>query len=566
MKVSIHWLKQLIDLKLTPEELAQQLSLHTIGIKDLTENYLELDMKGYNRADLLSLRGVANELSALTDSPLKFVEPERYTWEDQNFSKLTTIVENSDLCPLYCLAKIEGLKVERSDLSTIKKLEGSGIRPVNNLADITNLVMVEYGQPLHAFDAKTVEDETILVRTARQGADITTLDGKTRRLLSTDLLITDHSKPLGVAGVMGGQNSEVTEKTETILLEAAIFDPISIRSTATRLGLTSEASKRFQHGLTKKRLLQAFDAAIRMYQDLGGNLVGLTIVGDITDPVKRIKLSKDHLDSLIGVKIPETKVEEYLTKLGFSKGKGWQVPYWRLDIDNEEDLIEEVARIYGYHQIPSIELPGEPPKPIDQSQFKLIDQLKDSLQSLGLTEVQTYSFYSTKVLKALGWDQSSDQLIKLSNPMSVETTYLRSSVWPNLLEVVEKNLKVRFDDIAIFEIGKNYQLSDGVVKEGYELSLALVNGSDNPLDELHAITKKLLEKLALEVTLTPGEAPEIYKPLFHPHRFIKLELNGQMIGGIAQIHPRVLDHLGINKRVAVVGLELEKLLNSDRKE
>lgn len=565
MKVSIDWLKQLVGLNLTPEELAKKLSLHTIAIRELTDKYLELDMKGYNRADLLSLRGVALEVSALTDSPVKFTDPEKFVWDDQALPELKVTVEDKKLASVYCLAKIEGLKVQASHPLWEHKLEDCGMRSVNNIADVTNLIMLEYGQPMHAFDASEVDEEIILVRVAQKNEEIKTLDGKIRKLTSEDLLITDYTKPLGIAGVMGGQNSEITDKTTTILLEAAIFDPISIRKTAAKLGLQSEASKRFQHGLTKKRLFQALDSAIRMYADMGGKLTGLTIVGDTSDKEVSLDLSLKHTNSLIGIELEKEQISIPLAKLGFNleeKGDSWKVkvPYWRLDIEYEEDLIEEVARMYGYHQIPSNTLPGEPPAKIDQTQFELIDKTKAALEKLGLTEVQTYSFFSTKVLEALGWNKELESLIKIENPMSAETTYLRYSVWPNLLEVVDKNLKVGIDDIAVFELGKMYQLTEEeTIQEGYELAIALMNGSDNPIDELHQIVKSLFETLNLEITLTPSESPDPVKGIFHPNRFIKLEYKGQMIGGISEVHPRTLDQFGINSRVAVIGFELNTL-------
>ncbi len=553
MKVSIPWLKQLVKLNISDKELINILPLRSISIKEVTDNSIELDMKGYNRADLLSLRGVATEIAAITGSQISF--------DNTNAALPTNVftgnvsVENPDLAPLYIIAKIEGLTVASSNNETVKKLSDSGIRTINNVADITNLIMVEYGQPMHAFDAKTVRNEAIIVRLAKKDEQITTLDGKTRNLEDSNLLITDSHNILVIAGVMGGKDSEITDSTNTILLEAAIFNSANIRNTAQQLGLKSEASKRFQHGLSKKRLLQALSAAIKLYEGIGGKLTALTIIGDTEDPVKKVVLTQEKINSLIGVDIKPEDVETYLTKLGFQLNSQEQsigiwkvtVPYWRLDINIEEDLIEEVARMYGYEKIPSTELKGEMPQKIDQSFFELIRNFKNKAVGLGLTEVQTYSFYSTNILQNI----ASVNLVKIANPISTETEYLRSSIWPNLLEVVNKNIRNGYKDIAIFEIGKTYYTNqDGQPEENYSLSIALMNNTDNPLAELYQIAESLCLHLS-GIKLKRGETSEKDKRLFHPNRFMVAEKNQKVVGNLAEVHLCTLNKLGIEKRVAI---------------
>lgn len=580
MKVSIPWLKELVDLNIPVEKLLELIPLRIQGgIKEVGDDYFELDLKGYNRADLLSMRGVAQEVAAITESTLNFGDDDLYkNLLSQEFVSSKVAIENQSLSPLYAVAMITGLKVGKSDPEWVKRLEDSGMRSINNVADITNLVMLEYGQPLHAFDASKVKDQQIIVRTAKNGENLVTLDGKNHQLETTDLLITDPEKVLGLAGVMGGKNSEASDETTAILLEAAIFDPINIRRTAQRHHLLSEASKRFQHGLTKTRLLQALSAAIKMCEDLGGKLTALTIVGNTKDPVKTINLSLEKTNSLIGIELTPKQVAEYLTRLGFklaSKGdarlaerakrafRGWKVyiPYWRLDIEIEEDLIEEIARLYGYEKIPAKELAGELPEKIDQSLFNLITDLKNKLVGLGLTEVQTYSFYSTKVLQSTGKDRYLKHYVKVANPMSKETEYLRSDLWPNLVEVVDKNMRQGFADIAVFEVGKVYNPSQGELpEEEYRLAIALMNGSDNPIQELAIIINEIT---GVRSCSTPGvvSIPDQYaKDYFHPKRFVHLEKDGKVIGGIAEVHPRILDRMGITKRVAILELNITTLL------
>lgn len=548
MKISLSWLKELVDYKLTPKELAEKLSLVSIGVKQITDDFLELDLT-YNRGDLLSLRGVAREVAAILNSKLFFKDETT----EYNLPRTPVKVENSDLCPVYCVAKIKNLRVEQSDDTWVKKLSDSGQRSINNIADVTNLIMLEYGQPMHAFDAAQVREDTLVVRQARTAEKLTTLDGKVRNLNKEDLLITDTQKPLGLAGVMGGKNSEVSSSTTDILLEAAIFDPVNNRKTAKRHGLFSEASKRFQHGLTKTNLLQALNAAIKMYEDLGGKLTAISLVGDLEEKLKTITLTQEKISSLLGAEIPQDKVETSLKALGFGISKEVTIPYWRLDIQIEEDLIEEVARMYGYDKIEGTKLPDEKIPSLDQSLPQFIYNLKLKLKEAGLTEVETYSFFSTAVLEALGVPKQT--LMRIANPISTETEYLRTDLWPNLVEVVGKNIRKGYRDIGIFEIGKVYWQKDGQPKENYRLSITLMNGSDNPINEL----TELFKKLGFNVELTDiGKRPmeSEYEKLFHPKRFISFKKGQEFIGGVAEVHLRILNKLGIEKRVAVLEADL----------
>lgn len=553
MRVSKNWLKELVDLKTPMKELIDILPLHTIGIKEVTEQFIELDMKGYNRSDLLSMRGVAYEVSALTLSSIYFkeIQESEFAWNSKGkLPEVKTTIENSELAPFYCVAKIENVKTKESPEEWKERLSECGLRSVNNIADITNLVMLEYGQPLHAFDAEKVEGEEIIVRTAKENEEIVTLDGKKRSLSGSDLLITDSKKAIGIAGVMGGKNSEIDESTHTILLEAAIFDPVNIRRTTTALGLPSEASRRFQHGLTKKRLLQALDCAIKMYEVLGGRLTAITIKGNFEDRPKKINLSLDKINSLVGTKFSADQVEDYLKRLCFSLekvGRGWEVipPYFRLDISLEEDLIEEVARMYGYEKIspePVLEVdPLQPEDPI----FGVIGNLRKKLLEEGLSEVQTYSFYSSEIIKVLNLDES--KLIQIANPISAETKNLRDQIWPNLIEVVGRNIRHNFSDISIFEIGKTYGKNENEINEQYNLAIAVSSNINNPIEEVVLLAREL--GLGINTHLNSD-------PAFHPKRTALLKKDGKEVGILGEIHLKVLDELGISQRVSVLEIKL----------
>ncbi len=547
MKVSLSWLKEFVDYNLSADDLASELSLNSIGVNMQTEDYLELDLT-YNRGDLLSMRGVAYEVAAITESPLRFLSqtPQDFVWVGQNLSKTPVEIETPELSQVQCVARIENLKVSKSSQEVVRKLEECGMRSVDNITDITNLVMLEFGQPLHSFDATTVDAETIKVRRAKTDEEITTLDNKLRKLTSEDMVLADTQEPLDVAGVMGGKNTEISESTNKILLSASMFNEVMVRKTSKRLGLYSEASKRFQHGLSPIRLLQALDAAIRMYQNLGGKLTAINLVGDFNHSKRVVNLSIKRFNDLLGLKLDEETITSCLKKLNFVVKKldedtlGAIPPYFRLDINIEEDLVEEVARMYGYGKIDGIKLIDEKIPNLDETLPNYIYDLKTKLKEIGLTEVQSYSFYSTSVLRVLGFNEENKKpLIKIANPISSETEYLKADLWPNLLEIVGKNIKKGFKDIAIFEIGKVYCNKDGQPQETYRLSIALMNNTDNPLEELYQLVQK--------VDFKKNTMVKIDENFLHPKR---------QLAPFAEIHLKLLNNLGIDKRVAVLEIQL----------
>ncbi len=558
MKVSVSWLRELVELNIDLNKLIELLPLRSISTKEVTADFFELDMKGYNRTDLLSMRGVATEIAAITGSKVLFNDPQKayFVWNKHKLPNLHTVVDQAELAPYYALVKIYNLKSQPSTPEVQKKLADMGMRSIDAITDITNLTMLEYGQPMHAFDADQISG-TIGVRKAKSGEKIVTIDNKERVLTTDDLVIVDDQGPVGIAGVMGGKNSEISSKTNTIYLEAAIFDSINIRQSAQRHNLPSEAAKRFQHGLTKTRHNQALNTAIQMYQEIGGVVSGISFVGEypIHQPVIDLKLTK--LNSLIGVEFDLAQVERYLKSLNFDVERtesGWKVipPYYRLDINIAEDVIEEVARLYGYEKIQTVAIPESAALQKEDIIFHKVSDLRKKLVDLGLTEVQTYSFYSSHVLAALGFDDSNKKhLIKLQNPISSETEYLRMNLWPNLVEVTGHNIRQNLKDIAIFEIGRIFQTQpEGDMSEKQVISIALMNGGNNPLEELITIAKEL--DLQLQISKPEGVSVN----LFHPVRFLQITEDSKPIGGLAEVHLKVLNQLGIEQRIAILEIKI----------
>lgn len=550
MKVSIDWLKELVDLKITVDELVELLPLRSIGTKEVTERFIELDMKGYNRADLLSMRGVALETAAITGSKVLF-DDESSEIGDQGEFKVS--IESSDDCPIYCVAVIDNLKIGKSDQLVLNKLADSGVREVNNLADITNLVMLEYGQPLHAFDGDSVSGG-IDVRRAKSGEEIETLDGKKRVLQSTDIVIASGDTVLGVAGVMGGKNCEIGAETTSVVLEAAIFDPKKLRQTANRLNIHSEAAKRFYHGLTRKRLLQAFVEAIEQYKAIGGVVKSIRIVGDYTDKEVEIEVGLDKVRELIGVDLEDNFIEEALKKLYFDVQKENDVirvkpPYFRLDCRLGVDLIEEVARMYGYEKIPAKTLKGQLPDGGDQARFEYEARIRESMVKLGFNEVLTYSFVGSLLMQVLAI--SKEGLVKVANPISSETEYMREGIWPNLVEKTIENLKYR-KVVRMFEIGKVYSAVEGLVVEDKVLSIALADGSENPLEMLSGVVVKLSELMKKNWSIREKSGNEG----LHPIRQIEICEDQKVLGVGGEVNREVIDKLGGSIRVAVIEIRI----------
>lgn len=567
MKVSISWLKELVKVNKPLKDLIGEINMKTVGTKEVTDKFIELDMKGYNRADLLSLRGVAYEVASLLGSEVKFEEESNFVWKTRELPQTPVEIKEEQLAQIQCVAKIEGLQVKKSSADWIKKITESGMRPVNNIADVTNLIMLEYGQPLHAFDALTVKNETINVRRAKTGEKITTLDGKTRILTSSDIVLADTKRALDIAGVMGGKDTEIKGTTSTILLSASLFNPEYVKKTSHKLRLQSEASKRFYHGLTKKRLLQSFNQAILMFEKLGGKLTALTLTGNFEDEEDAIKLRVEKTNLLVGLDFTAGQIKNLLERLNFKvseiKPRVFEVirPYFRLDVEIEEDLIEEVARLYGYDKIPSKSLPGDTPVVQSQDDFEFVDRLKKTLMHQGLSEIQTYSFYSENVLNSLGFDEvKKNFLVKIANPISKETAYMRMNIWPNLVQSAVFNNK-SFKDIAIFEIGKTFHLGKEEPDEKNALGICLINGDDNPVLELLKIVNQTFESLGMEIKFTASKPLAIAGKLFHPNRFVSLICNGSQIGGISELHPQIADNFGAKEKIAVCEIDLEKLFN-----
>jgi len=457
MIFSYNWLQSFFSRKLPkPDKLAELLTLHSFEVSEVkkfkSDHVLDIDVLPNRAGDCFSHIGITREIAAITNYVPAGHLPkgDKLPKNNKNNAKdfISVDIKSQSYCPRYTARVIGDIKVGPSPKWLKDRLEVCGLNSINNIVDIANYVMLETGQPLHAFDYEKLDGKKIIVRFAKEGEKITALDGQKFDLNPKILVIADGQKSVAIAGIKGGKEPEIDEKTKTIVLESANFNPTIIRKGSRELGLKTDASLRFEHGVDPNLTESAINRAAYLIQKtaLGKAFQGLVDFYPQKVYPKRIKLDLNYAESLLGVKIPEREVKNILTRLGFKvigikNPLSVEAPTFRLDISIPEDLVEEIGRIYGYDKISSVFPTASlvPPKRNDDTLWE--NQLKDILKEAGFTETYNYSF------------QKEHGSVEVENPTSQEFKYLRPSLIPNLLKNIEKNIK-SFDQIKIFEVGK----------------------------------------------------------------------------------------------------------------
>ncbi|NMB45004.1 MAG: phenylalanine--tRNA ligase subunit beta [Firmicutes bacterium] len=536
-----------------------------------------IDLEIYpNRPDCLSVIGIAREVAAITGNPLRF--PDVTVKEaGPSIEELTSItVEDTTLCPFYSARVIRNIKVGPSPLWLQRRVAAGGMRPINNVVDITNFVLLEMGQPLHAFDYDRLAENRVVVRQARPGEGITTLDQETRVLDPETLVIADAQKPVCIAGIMGGANTEVNSETNDILLEAAIFEGVNIRRTSRRLGLRSEASARFERGLDPAGVTRALDRAAQLLAEIAGGEIceGTIIVTDLQLQEQVVTLRPSRCNKLLGADIPRDDMIRILRSLQFGvRDKGEQlevtVPSHRLDIEVEADLIEEVARLYGYDRITST-LPQGIAQGGENYRLQITDLIRTVLVGAGLTEIMTYSFDSPVSYEKLRLPENHEfrQAVTIQNPLTEDWSILRTSLAPHLLEVLQHNAQRQHSDLQIFEIGSVYVPDrlplDKQPEERLSLGIALMG--EYPREwgyaprtadffDLKGLVEVVFDKLGLSCEWENGESPAL-----HPGRCAAIKLGDTQVGIIGEVHPAVSGNWELPSKAYIAELSLESII------
>lgn len=585
MKVPLSWLNEYLPTKLTPEKIAEILTLAGLevdAVSPLLGDIIFDIALTPNLAHCASIRGIARELSALTDKPLAKPKFSLKEESDPLFSHVTVSVEEGAGCPRYACRVIRDVHVSASPSWLKERLEMCGMRSVNSVVDITNLVMLEMGQPLHAFDLDQLKGQALVVRNARHGETIATLDGKKHHPTAETLLICDEAVPIALAGIMGSEHTEVTEKTTTILLESAYFEPSSIRRSAKRLNIHTEASFRFERGCDPQAVLEALDRASAWISELAKGKVCKGVIDlksrDFLPKTVACRLSR--VNQLLGTQLAMTEIETLLKRLGFAIHAVKEneivvsVPTYRHDIHQEVDLIDEIARLYGLENIHTREKAFFRMGELPHSSIYLFEkEVRKSLLGEGLQELLTCDLISPAQAELIAPDcMPARSLIKLLNPRSMDQSILRPSLLPGLLSVVKYNTDHESHSLSGFEIGRMHFKSKDQYLERTVFSIILTGKrfkhfwGDKPGEvdffDLKGIIENILETFKIEgCSFTPSHFEN-----FHPGRQAALFKEGVELGILGEVHPATLKRAGLANPVFFAELNLEELMPLCKKE
>jgi phenylalanyl-tRNA synthetase beta chain len=523
-----------------------------------------------NRPDCLSMIGIAREAAATLGEKLRY--PEITVAENnENISSYVNIeVKNGELCPRYTARVVKNVKIQSSPGWMQERLLKAGVRPINNIVDITNYVMLEMGQPMHAFDLDKLAGRKIIVRNAVEGETITTLDEVERTLNESMLVIADQDRAIAIAGIMGSSNSEIDENTNTLVFEGANFQALNIRLSSKKLGLRTEASGRFEKGIDTELAEKALERACNLVQMLGAG----EVVGGKMDFYSNPKQSRhilfdtDRARRFIGADISTDQMKEYLEALEFGVDSNFNVtvPTFRDDVMISEDIIEEITRIYGYENIPSKLMDTTFTQGGKSYKQKLIDQAKSILTAQGLYEVFTYSFVSPGVFNKINLKVESPyrNAIKLINPLGEDQSIMRTTIIPNIMDVIARNYNRKIENGQFFELSKVYltetlPLSD-LADEREVLTMGLYGNVD--FFDLKGVVENLMEELNIKSYRILSSNHDS----LHPGRTAELIINNKRIGWLGEAHPDMLDNYGVPVRVFIAELNFDEITNQSNPE
>lgn len=515
-----------------------------------------------NRSDCFSTIGLAREVAATYNLPLKLHSPSLKN-EVKSSKELKINVENKELCKMYCAKIVEDIKIKPSPEWLRARLRRMGVKPINNIVDITNYVMLEYGQPMHAFDLNLIENNTINVRNAKENEKIITLDEEERTLTTKDLIIADDKKPLAIAGVMGGQFSSINSDTKEIVFESANFAALTVRNSSRHHNLRTASSSLFEKELDPNNCLKAINRACELIEILGaGKVTEKTFIcKNYDDKPKTVLFEYDWINKFLNIDLSKREMEDILVKLGFEiKGNEIIVPTFRLDIEGRADIAEEIARFYGYNNIKETKLKNASFGGYnDLQKFKY--KVKDTLISLGAYEIMTYSFVSPKVFDKMCISETSKlrDYIKISNPLGEDTSVMKTTCLPSILQIVSKNINNKNSSACLFEIAKEYIKNDNsnLPNEINKLAVAIF-GEEYDFFYAKGIAESLLKAINICNYKVNADSDIEY---FHPGRCAKFTLNDKTLGYVAQMHPNVIQNFDINKNTYVIYFDFDLLFS-----
>lgn len=570
MIFSYNWLKDYVQKLPKPQKLAELLAMHSFELEEvrrLGKNYiLDIDVLSNRGHDCLCHWGMAREIAAITDKDLKSLKRKKLKKEKGKIQPIDLRIKCPQLVPRYSAIVVEGVKVAPSPKWLKERVESVGLRSINNIVDLTNYVMLEVGQPLHAFDYDKIQGQVMILRESKKGEKLVTLDN-TKHILDNGILIIENkNKLIDLVGIMGGKLSETDLKTKNIILQAGNFDRQTIYKAAKKLNHRTEASNIYSQGIDHNLTISTLERAYFLLTKLGGGKI-VQIIDIYPKKVlpKRVELDLDYLKSLLGMEIPKKEILKILKSLEFKILKDTknkllvEIPTFRLDISLPEDLIEEIGRIYGYQKIPAV-FPVVSLIP-SKKNFQIFWEniIKNILKELGLTEVYNYSFIGEK--EADIFNCNKKELIELENPMSQEFKYLRPSLIPNLVKNAKNNFRY-FDRIRIFELGKVF-LSENLEKRMLSGLIADKKSSGEEFYRLKGIIDSLFNKLGIsdiwydEVGISPDSAKFL---VWNLKKCAEIKIGNDKIGFLGEVSEKILEKLKIKEKIFLFDIDFEKII------
>jgi phenylalanyl-tRNA synthetase beta chain len=578
MKISPHWLRDFVDLPVDYTRLADELTLAGIAVEGISgsgeSTVFEMEITT-NRPDAMNHYGVAREASALYDLPLKAIETKLPT--PQGKSDVTIDIQEPELCPRFTAREIRGVTIKPSLPHIAGRLQLLDQRPISNAVDATNYVLWESGKPTHVFDLDLLEGRKLVIRKARAGETLKTLDGVERKLSTEDLVVADATKPVGLAGVMGGFDTMITERTKNILIESAWWDPVTVRRMSKRHGIHTDASHRFERGADFESTVASTDRVAELILASGGG----TLIGNVIDVVARnldlapVELNLREVERILGQKLSTLEISRILTRLGFAMVPGGEdtylvkIPSWRLDIEREIDIIEELARMHGYDKFPNT-LPAYSGEVRELPDAQKDARLRSGLLALGYNESISLTFISKDDARRF----STAVELDLANPISDEASVMRTSMVPSMLNMLAYNLNRGSDNVRLFEAGNVFEASGAKAIEAKRISIGATGNVDAD------VTRGLVPGAAarpfsffdlkgdLETLLAPFSQWTLYydaqtADYYHPGRSARAVLDGATVAKFGQIHPDVAAARKLRQDVFVAEIYLDRLYQHD---
>ena len=529
-----------------------------------------------NRPDCLSVIGLAREVSATFDVPLTLHDPVVKGGADGVLCELLDVeTPDPELCPRYTARMVRNVKIAPSPKWMRERLRSMGVRPINNIVDITNYVMLEYGQPMHAFDYRYVKGGKIIVRRAKDGEELTTLDGQVRKLNRDHLVIADDTRAVGLAGIMGGENSEIVSDTTDVVFESANFDGTCIRKGALALGMRTEASAKFEKGLDPMNTLPAVNRACELVELLGAGEVvdGVIDVLNYVPQPRTIRMDPERVNALLGTDIPPVDMYQYLERVNivtekkdFPNGPADViVPSWRGDVEGIADLAEEVARFYGYNKIPTTLMRGQTTLGSFTPEQKLENRLGELCRACGFSEIITYSFISPTYYDKILWpgDYAARKSFKILNPLGEDTSIMRTTTLPSMLEILTRNWNYRNKSARLYEVGRIYLSGgeDGLANETKVLTLGAY-GEDMDFYTMKGAIEAILKDIRAKDVHFEGPSGAPSDASYHPGRCATVWSGSDCIGVFGQIHPLVARNYGVDGELYCAELSFDELMNA----